>query len=145
MAKYQRHKVSYCPICGYVDLSGKENTCMHCDFVLGITNEYFDEICSQVDADSKDGVEEYVRQLYVYSDDRFNEDIMLKREDENNISEQVDYYEDFILHEDKTVRCPECNSKEIAVANRGYSLLWGVIGSGNSMNVCKNCGYKWKP
>ncbi len=145
MAKYQRHKVSYCPICGYVDLLGKENTCKYCNSALDVTDEYFDEVCSQIDTDSRDDIEEYVRQLYVYSDDRFNEDTMSEREEEDSISEQIDYYEESILHENKTVRCPECNSKEIAVANRGYSLFLGFIGSGHSMNVCKNCGYKWKP
>lgn len=43
------------------------------------------------------------------------------------------------------VHCPKCNCTDIGVANRGYSLIWGFIGSGKSMNVCKKCGYKWKP
>ena len=43
------------------------------------------------------------------------------------------------------ITCPKCGCTDIGVANRGYSLVWGFIGSGKSMNVCKNCGYKWKP
>ena len=43
------------------------------------------------------------------------------------------------------VHCPKCNCTDIGVANRGYSLIWGFIGSGKSMNVCKKCGHKWKP
>lgn len=43
------------------------------------------------------------------------------------------------------VKCPKCKCTDIGVANRGYSLIWGFIGSGKSMNVCKKCGYKWKP
>lgn len=43
------------------------------------------------------------------------------------------------------VHCPKCGCTDIGVANRGYSLMWGFIGSGKSMNVCKKCGYKWKP
>lgn len=43
------------------------------------------------------------------------------------------------------VKCPKCNCTDIGVVNRGYSLIWGFIGSGKSMNVCKKCGYKWKP
>lgn len=43
------------------------------------------------------------------------------------------------------VLCPKCGCSYIGVANRGYSLIWGFIGSGKSMNVCKKCGYKWKP
>ncbi len=47
--------------------------------------------------------------------------------------------------EQSKVRCPKCGCADIGVANRGYSLVWGFIGSGKSMNVCKNCGHKWKP
>ena len=43
------------------------------------------------------------------------------------------------------VKCPKCQCTDIGVANRGYSLIWGFIGSGKSMKVCKKCGYKWKP
>lgn len=43
------------------------------------------------------------------------------------------------------VKCPKCGCIDIGVTNRGYSLVWGFIGSGKSMNVCKKCGYKWKP
>lgn len=43
------------------------------------------------------------------------------------------------------VHCPKCNCTDIGVTNRGYSVVWGFIGSGKSMNVCKKCGYKWKP
>lgn len=43
------------------------------------------------------------------------------------------------------VRCPKCKSTSIATTNRGYSLVWGFIGSGKPMNVCQKCGYKWKP
>ena len=46
--------------------------------------------------------------------------------------------------EDK-VRCPKCSCTDIDVANRGYSILTGFVGSGKTMNVCKKCGYKWKP
>lgn len=47
--------------------------------------------------------------------------------------------------EQSKVHCPKCNCTDIGVANRGYSLVWGFIGSGKTMNVCKKCGYKWKP
>lgn len=46
--------------------------------------------------------------------------------------------------EDK-VHCPKCRCTDISVTNRGYSMLTGFIGSGKTMNVCKRCGYKWKP
>ena len=43
------------------------------------------------------------------------------------------------------VHCPKCRSTDIGVTTRGYSAFWGFIGSGKTMNVCKNCGYKWRP
>lgn len=43
------------------------------------------------------------------------------------------------------VVCPKCYSSSIATINRGYSVLTGLLGSGKPMNVCQNCGHKWKP
>ena len=44
-----------------------------------------------------------------------------------------------------TVFCPKCGSISISTINRGYSFIWGFIGSGKPMNVCQSCGYKFKP
>ena len=43
------------------------------------------------------------------------------------------------------VRCPKCGSTSIATTNRGFSLMWGFVGSGSPRNVCQKCGYKFKP
>ncbi len=43
------------------------------------------------------------------------------------------------------VVCPKCGSSSIATVNRGYSILWGFLGSGNPVNVCQRCGYRFKP
>ena len=43
------------------------------------------------------------------------------------------------------VKCPKCGSTNIATVNRGWSLMWGFIGSGSPRNVCQSCGYKFKP
>lgn len=45
----------------------------------------------------------------------------------------------------RTVSCPKCGSTSIATINRGYSIVWGLIGSGKPMNVCQACGHKFKP
>ena len=42
-------------------------------------------------------------------------------------------------------KCPKCGSTSISTVNRGYSILTGFLGSGKPMNVCQNCGHKWKP
>lgn len=41
--------------------------------------------------------------------------------------------------------CPKCGSSAVAIGERGYSLLTGFIGSGQTMNRCGKCGHKWKP
>ena len=42
-------------------------------------------------------------------------------------------------------KCPRCGSTSITAGQRGYSLMWGFLGSGNTVNRCANCGHKWKP
>lgn len=60
-------------------------------------------------------------------------------------------WEEFINNyagEQKTpvkARCPRCGSESIATIQRGYSILWGFLGSGNPKNVCQVCGHTYKP
>ena len=46
--------------------------------------------------------------------------------------------------EENRPRCPKCGSTSIATTTRGYSFWTGFVGSGKPMNVCQNCGHKWK-
>ena len=41
--------------------------------------------------------------------------------------------------------CPKCGSTSIATVNRGFSIVWGFLGSGTPVNVCQACGHKFKP
>ena len=41
--------------------------------------------------------------------------------------------------------CPHCGSTHIEAVQRGYSIIWGFLGSGQTMNYCKSCGHKWNP
>lgn len=43
------------------------------------------------------------------------------------------------------VRCPKCSSTQITTGARGYSMVWGFIGSGKTVNRCARCGHKWEP
>lgn len=49
------------------------------------------------------------------------------------------------INSDSRVRCPKCFSTQIATGSRGYSLAWGFIGAGKTLNRCANCGHKWEP
>ena len=42
-------------------------------------------------------------------------------------------------------RCPKCKSTAITAGQKGYSIVTGFFGSGDTMNRCSNCGHKWKP
>ena len=42
-------------------------------------------------------------------------------------------------------KCPKCGSTSISTVNRGYSIIWGLLGSGTPMNFCQSCGHKWNP
>lgn len=42
-------------------------------------------------------------------------------------------------------RCPKCGSSSVSTISRGYSLVWGFVGSGTPINVCQACGHKFKP
>ena len=44
-----------------------------------------------------------------------------------------------------TLVCPRCNSTAITIGQRGYSLIWGFIGSSKTKNRCGKCGYAWEP
>ena len=45
----------------------------------------------------------------------------------------------------KALHCPRCDSTQIVTGQRGYSLMWGFLGSNKTMNRCASCGYKWEP
>ncbi len=43
------------------------------------------------------------------------------------------------------VKCPKCGSQHISSGNRGYSFIWGSLGSEETLNHCQNCGHRWNP
>ncbi len=43
------------------------------------------------------------------------------------------------------VKCPKCGSTNITTDLRGWNVMTGFMGSGQTVNRCANCGYKWKP
>lgn len=56
-----------------------------------------------------------------------------------------DDIDNYFVSKSSAVRCPRCNSTSITTGSRGYSLVWGFIGSGKTVNRCGKCGYSWKP
>lgn len=46
---------------------------------------------------------------------------------------------------ERSLTCPSCGSTSITTGQRGYNIVWGFIGSGQTMNRCAKCGHKWHP
>lgn len=62
-------------------------------------------------------------------------------EKSNSDNDKVnDYYEN-----ENILRCPRCGSTNVAIGQRGYSLVTGFWGSNKTVNRCGKCGYSWKP
>lgn len=57
----------------------------------------------------------------------------------------IDSSKDKRIRHGREVCCPRCGSKSIATINRGFSLFWGFFGSGKPVNICQQCGFKFKP
>lgn len=66
-------------------------------------------------------------------------------ENERKAAEAKELARKRIEDANKAPKCPKCGSTYISTVNRGYSVVWGFIGSGKAMNVCQKCGHKWKP
>lgn len=50
-----------------------------------------------------------------------------------------------VQYQQDSIRCPKCSSTQIVTGQRGYSIVWGFIGSNKTMNRCAKCGHKWEP
>lgn len=142
-------KVVICPNCGKIDASSNTlylncSECGHSFIATDIPKSNPEKLiyCKN----ERELIDEYVG-------DTINWDIYNAREDRwNKIQEERHKYQQQKEAEKKArqdainnPKCPRCGSTAIDSANRGYSLLSGFLGSGKTMNYCKNCGYKWKP
>ena len=51
----------------------------------------------------------------------------------------------FLFAKDTPLTCPRCGSSAVTTGSRGYSLVWGFIGSNKTVNRCGKCGHTWNP
>ena len=47
--------------------------------------------------------------------------------------------------ESEVLKCPKCGSTLVTTGERGYSIIWGFMGAGSTVNRCGKCGFKLKP
>lgn len=157
-----------CPECGK-EISDKSMTCTHCGFPL---NEFFSEKGSKSGWCRIDGIEYDLTDLkdYVLSKQRRAEvslfdksqelikmipdfsilaaaNLMLEIEKNGEVPTSFNsrQYTIELKQDDDLVHCPRCDSTQIVTGQRGYSLMWGFLGSNKTMNRCASCGYKWEP
>jgi len=140
-----------CPECGK-EISDKSKACINCGYPISEyqINEY------QTTNISINGISVDLKFIYDNPTDKLGNVKRLKTMTGCDLRTAMDvidkYTPETSLNNQPTysvptpqVKCPKCKCTDIGVANRGYSLIWGFIGSGKSMNVCKKCGHKWKP
>lgn len=60
-------------------------------------------------------------------------------------TEDQEVEETKVTYTEPPVRCPKCSSTQISTGSRGYSMVWGFIGAGKTVNRCAKCGHKWEP
>lgn len=132
--------VKICSGCGYVGIYNNQSTkCAYCEKTLlydaNITEDEFDILCEISNDDA----------FYNAMNELKEKDIIEFNLKMSQFKAQLSQQRSNRVVEDNKVHCPKCRCTDIGVANRGYSLLTGFIGSGKTMNVCKKCGHKWKP
>lgn len=137
------YKIRYCAKCGHIEMLTPElrPNCTYCNSNL-IDTKY--DFLDAIDGGNlKREVEKDIKENYINKS-------TLQEEAVKNRIEQEDYDR---LHspssnsykKSNALSCPKCGSTAVSVGQRGYSLLTGFLGSGQTMNRCGKCGYKWKP
>lgn len=152
--------IMICPQCGEIDGSCKDSydcphaKCIRCGCDM-IPTEYKVSIIYKMlegRPSDYDKFKEELREQYTIHSNVFNAELYNKQiEKEKEYSQSDEEYEkhqkeiEKYQSEKNMVHCPKCNSISIATVPKGYSAITGFVNSGNPMNVCQNCGYKWEP
>ena len=145
-----------CPKCANIYFGYKREgvplniKCQYCNSTVIKTLEDTDELFKlRIFKATKDEFEEKSIQLAkLYGNNQFSqeeyekrlhdtEESIIKNREKRELRKQQS-------QQQNTPQCPKCGSTAIEATQKGYSLLTGFIGSGKTMNYCKNCGHKWK-
>lgn len=144
-----------CPECNK-DISDKAEHCIHCGFPINNINRFCvingakydfgtipDRILSLTPGD------EATKWNIAREIMRIAKEVNI-RDASNIINATIkgnDLPKEYRIHREveSLPRCPKCRSTSISTGSRGYSVVWGFIGSGKTVNRCANCGHKWEP
>lgn len=126
-------KVYLCPKCGQIG-----------DSIFGHKECWFCETeMEETDLDSKIHANMSWEQKCAYA----REHLDMNRLDLDLYTKRLEHMKMVFQKEEErlTPKCPKCGSKSITAGQRGFSIVTGFIGSGQTVNRCANCGHKWKP
>jgi len=141
-----------CPEC-QKEISDKSEACIHCGYPLKqvATQNYICEIngvkCDlssilQISDNAMLGVRA-IREKYKYNISF--EDAKTLYDLINKTKKIPETHSCAAMITPPQPKCPKCKSTAITAGQKGYSIVTGFLGSGNTMNRCSNCGHKWKP
>lgn len=147
-------KMYICPHCGTIDAGEKSIRlkCYECGTPYKYTNitrkQYWQEsgeacINGSIDSYELNLIKQYVSDTIDWG--IYNSRKNIQEEQRHKYQQQKQAEEQARQDAINYPKCPKCGSTAIDSANRGYSFFTGFLGSGKTMNYCKNCGYKWKP
>jgi len=142
--------VGYCPQCGCIypgAEKGQIHKCPYCNYEILITNHSLDEYFND-----RTKVKQIISELCKKSSE-FDEELAKKREEENDkvIHGSMSKEARTVLQNmgaipnKDTLKCPKCGSTAVSTGAKGFSIVTGFIGSGQTVNRCGNCGHKWRP
>lgn len=138
-----------CPECGK-EVSDKAPQCIHCGYPMRVHNN---TKCSV------NGVEIDLAFILDNPNDEIKSIGRLRKLTNCNLADGKRVVEEIIKYnsippqlelnsiapDDAIPKCPKCGSTTIGLTTRGWTLTTGLLGSNKAMNVCQNCGHKWKP
>lgn len=135
--------LNYCPKCGKQGFARtNEEICAFCGEK---------EILTQYEADKwlwKDcypkNLNEIIFNEYIKPNPLFDEELYAQREGRDKMLQEATLRKQKEIKQN-TLSCPKCGSTAVSVGQRGYNLLTGFLGSGQTMNRCGKCGHKWTP
>lgn len=140
-----------CPKCGSVvgleETDRTDDICQYCS-TKRITIDFDENMLGDTDEEFQIAEQEINQQFafHLPTFDKTAYEYRLKRRKEAEIELQQIYDEIDRKREDRNnPKCPNCKSTAITAGQRGFSIITGFWGSGNTVNRCAACGHKWKP
>lgn len=137
------YPIRYCPKCGGIEMWQPElvPVCEYCKSELRDTEYIFEDVIER--GDVKPEIKKAIFEKYIKDNPQYSEEAVKNRKEKECINMRNSGVS--MSAAKNTLKCPKCGSTAVSTGQRGFSLLTGFIGVGQTMNRCGKCGYKWKP